>query len=62
MGCSLQQYSAHCLQQHLVSQKTHHQIAEWHPNYEQIRVQGIAQVWRVQQEDVASLITIYIPR
>lgn len=62
MACSLQQYSAHSLQKHLVSQQTHHQVAEWHPNYEQIRVQGMAQVWRVQQEDVAPLVTICVPR
>jgi hypothetical protein len=57
MGCSLQQYSANSLQQHLVSQQTHHQISERHPHYEQVRVQGMAQVWRVQQEDVAPLFT-----
>jgi hypothetical protein len=57
MGCSLQQYAAYSLKQHLVGQKTHYQVAEWYPHYEQVRVQGMAQVWRVQQEDVAPLFT-----
>jgi hypothetical protein len=57
MGCPLQQDTANGLQQHLVGEQTHYQVAEWYSHNEQVRVQGMAQVRRVQQKDVTSLFT-----